>query len=249
MRLGMIALATALGASACCSAMTVCSAPGPTDRECRPLRPGSPCAGVDLREDALARFALNRADFQGANLEGVDLSKAKLRQTNMIDAKLARAKLVDADLTHANLKGADLKGADLTKAVLVGARLDGQDLTQAVLRYANLKGAHLDGAKLDGVDWFGVVCPDGVRSMDAGGSCAGHLTPVEVASPEPLRAPAVRPTVSPDEHNPFLPKHDPNAHVGAAADAPGGVEALPEPKSTPMLRPRDKPKGEPSAQP
>ncbi len=75
-----------------------------------------------------------RADLQGAYLQGADLQ--------------------GADLQGANLQGADLQGADLQ-----GANLRGADLQGAYLQRADLRGAYLQGADLrktiyDGVNWL-----------------------------------------------------------------------------------------------
>jgi hypothetical protein len=67
-------------------------------------------------------------------------------------------KLVRSDLRGPVLRGADLRGANSS--------------------YADLKGANLAGAIVDGSTiWRHTICPDGTHSIDAGGSCVGHLSP------------------------------------------------------------------------
>ena len=87
----------------------------------------------------------NKADLEGANLEGA----------NLTDADLAGAYLGDADLAGAYLGGAYLAGADLIGANLRGADLGGADLIGANLRGADLGGANLRGAYLGDADLIG----------------------------------------------------------------------------------------------
>jgi len=74
------------------------------------------------------------------------------------------------------LTGADLAGADLSHAVLTRANLSNANLTGATLTGANLGGARLTGAHLTGAVWGGTICPDGISSDAAGGSCSAHLS-------------------------------------------------------------------------
>lgn len=72
-----------------------------------------------------------------------------------------------ADLRNARLANAVLRDADLRNAKLDNADLSGADLT----------GADLTGASITGVRWANTICPDGVNSDAAGGTCAGHRRP------------------------------------------------------------------------
>lgn len=76
----------------------------------------------------------------------------------------------DDPAPSAKLVNARLAGADLRDANLVNAELDHADLSGA-----DLSGADLTGASITGVIWKGATCPDGSRSDDVGGTCAGHL--------------------------------------------------------------------------
>ncbi len=96
----------------------------------------------------LRNTALHRADLDKANLQG-----ARLAQVNLLRAELREAKLQDADLGGAILSGATLDEANLLRAVLVRANLqdailDNANLQQAHLTRANLQRAHLVEAKL-----------------------------------------------------------------------------------------------------
>jgi hypothetical protein len=82
-----------------------------------------------------------------------------------------------------------LRNADLRDADLRGASLRNVDLTGADLTGANLRDADLHGATVSNTIWLRTTCPDGTSS-DArarpdvagrltGGTCEGHLVPVE----------------------------------------------------------------------
>src|SRR5262249_7746320 len=105
----------------------------------------SVCGG-DLRPGA----DLVLAQLAGADLQGCDLSRA--------------------DLQAATLTGAHLQGANLRNAILSGAVLNGADL-----RGVDLRGAVVPSAQLTGVTWGATICPDGVSSDAAAGTCTGHL--------------------------------------------------------------------------
>jgi Pentapeptide repeats (8 copies) len=94
-----------------------------------------------------------RADLEGANLQGADLEGANLESAILWGANLTDAYLGGANLTVANLKGAILCGANLTGAILAGANLHGANLTDAKLEGAYLTGANLTNAILPDISW------------------------------------------------------------------------------------------------
>ena len=65
-----------------------------------------------------------KANLQGADLQGAYLREADLRGANLRGANLQGANLRGADLQGANLRAADLRGVDLQGANLRGADLD-----------------------------------------------------------------------------------------------------------------------------
>ena len=73
----------------------------------------------------------NKADLEGANLEGANLTDADLAGAYLGDAYLAGAYLGGAYLAGADLIGANLRGADLGGANLRGAYLGDADLIGA----------------------------------------------------------------------------------------------------------------------
>ena len=74
-----------------------------------------------------------KANFNHAELRGVDLEGANLRYANLSEADLEGANLSCADLRDASLEEADLSRADLRDANFEGANL----------RYIILRGANL----------------------------------------------------------------------------------------------------------
>jgi uncharacterized protein YjbI with pentapeptide repeats len=119
------------------------------------------------------------AQFQGANLEGVDLRTAKiLESVNFEGANLRGINLESGAmngpmgpyrqskktnfyhvpsggglLMRADLSGAKLRFATLAKCNFEGAIFRGADLRDANLELANLEGADLTEAQLSGARW------------------------------------------------------------------------------------------------
>lgn len=71
----------------------------------------------------------------------------------------------------------DLRGGDLSGVRLSDVELRGANLSGMTIRNADLTGADLRDAVISGTKWVRTVCPDGVGTHNAGGSCAGHLKP------------------------------------------------------------------------
>lgn len=106
---------------------------------------GWPASGIGYR-------LLNRWNFSGQQLSGVQLIEAGLQ-----GADLSRASLHLACRYKADLRGADLSGADLTRVNLQQADLEGANLRSAVLKEANLNGANLQGASLEQADMLSAI--------------------------------------------------------------------------------------------
>ncbi len=96
----------------------------------------------------------NRANLNGANLDGASLYRANLNGANLDGANLNGANLDGANLNGANLDGANLNGANLDGANLNGASLYRANLDGASLYRANLNGASLYRANLDGASLY-----------------------------------------------------------------------------------------------
>ena len=110
-----------------------------------------------------ARYTLEKAVKDGANLRGADLTGANITCANLRGADLRDANLNYADLTCANLDGANLNCAYLTGAYLIGANLRGADLAGADLAGANLRGADITCANLRGADLRGASLRGGEK--------------------------------------------------------------------------------------
>ena len=85
----------------------------------------------------MAKVKAKKADFTGAEMEGVDLTKANLEKANFEAADLTGAFVVDAKLKDANfheavLIGATLIGSDVERADFTGAILSGADFSGLV---------------------------------------------------------------------------------------------------------------------
>ena len=132
-------------------------------------------------EDGGERANLNGADLNGADLNGAYLRCADLVGANLGGAYLNGANLGCADLRGVNLGCADLGGANLGGAYLNGANLGGADLRGVNLRGANLNGANLNdadlgGANLNGADLGGATFDDRIFCLDRIGSVKRRTT-------------------------------------------------------------------------
>jgi hypothetical protein len=71
----------------------------------------------------------------------------------------------------------DLRGGDLSGVKLGDVELRGANLSGETIKNADLRGADLRDADIEETKWVRTICPDGVVSENAGGTCAGHLKP------------------------------------------------------------------------
>jgi hypothetical protein len=71
----------------------------------------------------------------------------------------------------------DLRGAELTSGTLVNAELVKAKLDGLKISGMDLRGTNLGEASIEKTTWTDTRCPDGVRSDNAGDTCAGHLEP------------------------------------------------------------------------
>ena len=141
-----------------------------TQDGCRPVQPlaasllHAATPGWRPDPDRLPRLEgayLDRVEWSGLNLKGVDLRNAAMREAdlsaaNLKGARLERAYLPRADLRGSNLtrlraESADLSGADLggvtaIHARFIGANLAGASLIEARLSKANLREADIEDA-------------------------------------------------------------------------------------------------------
>ena len=74
-----------------------------------------------------------RADFSGANLDGISLANNDLNGALFCGASLKKTNLSNCKLFHADFSDADLTNANLTGSILILANFSGADLTNANL--------------------------------------------------------------------------------------------------------------------
>jgi len=121
---------------------------------------------------ALVGADFQRADLRGMNLDGVnltnacfrgaDLAKTSMRGAILVKADFSRASLYMADCTGADFSGADMsmsyqKGAVFTDTKMTRAHLRGAFCQEAFyvrtdMRYANVAGADFWGSAFDGAN-------------------------------------------------------------------------------------------------
>ena len=110
-----------------------------------------------LSESFRRPLNLQRVDFHGEWLQGLDMAGANMNNANLQDANLGGANLQSANLQDANLQKALLSEAFLQKAHLERANLQQADIRNAnfqgaTLKFANFQKTTLDGVKFEGSD-------------------------------------------------------------------------------------------------
>ena len=103
----------------------------------------SPHEAIDTVTKKCRNVRLDEADFTCANFE-----KAQMIGVDLRSAILSGARFFDANLAASNLEGVRLPGGHFE-----GARLFGAHLTGSIMPGASFRGASLFGAKLADVEW------------------------------------------------------------------------------------------------
>lgn len=106
-----------------------------------------------LKNGSLVRATganLCMADFEGAELQGIELTDCDLRGARFRGADLRGARLRHCSMRMARFEGADLRGADLSKSIVRMVNLN-----NANLGCADLGAADLGGSLVEGADFFG----------------------------------------------------------------------------------------------
>lgn len=119
-------------------------------------------------------------DFAGADLSEEDFRRADLRCASFAGATIDRSDFTDADASAADFSAAVITGATFESTSLFGASFAGVDVTQSQFRNANLIGADLSDATFTNVRWVNTICPNGVNSDVAGGTCLGSRTALDL---------------------------------------------------------------------
>ena len=100
-----------------------------------------------------ACLELNKSDFQGLDLTGVNLTKCFVQECNFNDAKLEKANLTESQLFETSFISSNLSRANLEKAILVQTNFSKANLVEANLVKANLNRAKLTEAVLSRADF------------------------------------------------------------------------------------------------
>jgi len=138
------ALAIALAAAFAASAL----AANPKDvARAKDTRGIPACTKCDL-----TNAKMTEGFFQLANLIESDLSGANFDGANMAGVQLNNAKAVNASFVYTNFSGARLDGADMRGANFTNAWLNWTWFSGAKLDGANFTGARMPGAQLYGTD-------------------------------------------------------------------------------------------------
>jgi outer membrane protein OmpA-like peptidoglycan-associated protein len=119
-------------------------------------------------------------NFGGLEQEAPDFDDRSLRCAVFDDGVLDGGSFVGADLTGAGFRGTEISAVRFNKAILAGADFTDATLSRVRFGGTDLRGAVFDGVDLSSVRWSDTVCPDGVNSDAAGGTCESNLTPLSV---------------------------------------------------------------------
>ena len=128
--------------------------------------------GCDLANSVWRGASVDRAEFIGCRLTGLDLTEASLRHVlirqgggTLISLRFAELKhsrledcvLTEADLQDARLPAVVVRGVDLRGASLYGASLEGADLRGSILDDLRMRATDLAGATIDSIQLVGLA--------------------------------------------------------------------------------------------
>jgi hypothetical protein len=103
------------------------------------LRPGTSCAGDNLKDVNLSGANLAYMDFSGANLERARLSASNLTGTNFTDADLKGADFSYANGSRTQLGARSLANADFSKVMLWNPKATGTSFLRSNWKKAYVK--------------------------------------------------------------------------------------------------------------
>jgi len=119
-------------------------------------------------------------DFTGQDLVQPDFRREDLRCADFTGADLAQPDFADLDVSGAVFDGATVAQGEFVGTRLFGASFDGTTVTQTKFENANLIGADITTAEFVGDRWSNTICPNGVNSDQAGGTCLGSRTALDL---------------------------------------------------------------------
>jgi Pentapeptide repeats (8 copies)/Fibronectin type III domain len=147
--------------------------------DCSDFQPNAVLTYCNLVDANLSGLDLTGVDFYGSRLVGANFSGANLSGAFFGGDTGAQEDLTGADFSDATMVGTTLDTMYLYTVSFVGANLTDADLSDSTMIFDSFANANLTGANLAGQitfpTWSNTICPDGVNSDDAGGTCDGHF--------------------------------------------------------------------------
>ncbi len=119
-------------------------------------------------------------DYTGDDLPEGGFRGEDLRCADFTDATLAQPIFDNLDASGAVFAGANFTQASFVGTKLFGASFDGASFDTAKFDNANLIGADIVNTTFANTRWTNTICPNGVNSDQAGGTCLGSRTALDL---------------------------------------------------------------------
>jgi len=116
---------------------------------------GHDLQGLDLRNVSLKGADLSDQLLTRSDLCGAKLDKCRFDNTDLSSANLSEASLVGVDFRKTNLRGANFRKANLTKANFAGNHLEETLFDEAILRGCDFRRTTIKNANFIGADLTG----------------------------------------------------------------------------------------------
>jgi uncharacterized protein YjbI with pentapeptide repeats len=119
-------------------------------------------------------------DYSGQDLVSPDLRRADLRCADFAGATVEAAQFDDVDASGSVFAGAVINESRFAGTALFGADFTGAVVTRVQFEHSNLIGADIVDTEFVDTRWLDTICPNGVNSDDAGGTCLGSRTALDL---------------------------------------------------------------------
>ncbi len=121
----------------------------------------------------------------GPGYEGEELAQPDFRRDDLRCARFDGATITQGDFTSVDASGASFDGAELAEPVFDRTSLFGASFADAIISRGQFRNANLIGADITSTDfvdtkWGNTICPNGVNSDDAGGTCLGSRSALDL---------------------------------------------------------------------
>jgi outer membrane protein OmpA-like peptidoglycan-associated protein len=110
----------------------------------------------------------------------LDFRRDDLRCARFDDATITQGDFTAVDASGASFAGADLSEPLFERTSLFGASFAGAVINRGQFRNANLIGADITTTEFVDTRWGNTICPNGVNSDDAGGTCLGSRSAIDL---------------------------------------------------------------------